>query len=69
MTSHWRILALAAFALLAPAAAFADPLKISDLVDELRRIQFKVAQGDKAAYPARAQSVEDDRRGDRDRNP
>jgi chemotaxis protein MotC len=52
MTSPWRILALAAFTLLAPAPAFADPPKISDLVDELRRIQFKVAQGDKAAYPA-----------------
>jgi chemotaxis protein MotC len=52
MTSPWRALALAAFAVLAPAAAFADPPKISDLVDELRRIQFRVAQGDKAAYPA-----------------
>ena len=52
MTSPWRILALAAFAALTPAAAFADPPKISDLVDELRRIQFRVAQGDKAAYPA-----------------
>ncbi len=52
MTFPWRILALAWFALLTPAAAFADPPKISDLVDELRRIQFRVAQGDKAAYPA-----------------
>jgi chemotaxis protein MotC len=52
MTSRWRILALAALALIAPAAAFADQTKISDLVDELRRIQFKVAHGDKAAYPA-----------------
>ena len=52
MTSPWRILALAAFAVLAPAAAFADTPRISDLVDELRRIQFRVAQGDKAAYPA-----------------
>jgi hypothetical protein len=52
MTSPWCILALAAFAALTPAAAFADPPKISDLVDELRRIQFRVAQGDKAAYPA-----------------
>ena len=52
MTSPWRMLALAAFAALTPAAAFADPPKISDLVDELRRIQFRVAQGDKAAYPA-----------------
>src|ERR1700691_5487920 len=52
MTSPGRALALAAFAVLAPAAAFADTPKISDLVDELRRIQFRVAQGDKAAYPA-----------------
>ena len=52
MTSAWRALALAALAVLAPAAAFADPPKISDLVDELRRIQSRVAQGDKAAYAA-----------------
>jgi len=52
MTCPWRMLALAAFAGLAPAAAFADTPRISDLVDELRAIQFKVAQGDKAAYPA-----------------
>jgi chemotaxis protein MotC len=52
MTCPWRMFALAAFAGLAPAAAFADTPKIADLVDELRAIQFKVAQGDKAAYPA-----------------
>jgi len=52
MNFPWRRLALAAFAVFAPAAAFADQPKISDLVDELRGIQFKVAQGDKAAYPA-----------------
>jgi chemotaxis protein MotC len=52
MTCPWRMLALAAFAGLASAAAFADTPRISDLVDELRAIQFKVAQGDKAAYPA-----------------
>src|SRR6202789_4622775 len=52
MTSPWRALALAAFALLTPAPALADIPKISDLVDELRRIQFRVAQGNKAAYPA-----------------
>jgi chemotaxis protein MotC len=52
MTCPWRMLALAAFAGLAPAAAVADTPRISDLVDELRAIQFKVAQGDKAAYPA-----------------
>jgi chemotaxis protein MotC len=52
MTCPWRMLALATFAGLAPATAFADTPRISDLVDELRAIQFKVAQGDKAAYPA-----------------
>ncbi len=52
MTCPWRMLALAAFAGLAPAAAFADTPRISDLVDELRAIQFKVAQGDKTAYSA-----------------
>jgi chemotaxis protein MotC len=48
----WPALALSAFAALAPAAAFADSAKVSDLVDELRRMQAKVAQGDKAAYAA-----------------
>jgi chemotaxis protein MotC len=52
MTFPWRILVLAAFGVLTPAAALADPPKVSDLVDELRQIQFRVAQGDKAAYPA-----------------
>jgi chemotaxis protein MotC len=45
-------LALAAFALLAPSGALADPAKLSDLVDDLQRIQLKVAEGDAAAYPA-----------------
>jgi chemotaxis protein MotC len=45
-------LALAAVALLGPSAAFADPAKVSDLVDDLQRIQLKVAEGDAAAYPA-----------------
>ncbi len=45
-------LALAAFAVLSPTVAIADSPKISDLVDELRQIQFKIAQGDKGAYPA-----------------
>ena len=43
-----------AFAVLTAAPAFADPPKISDLVDDLRRIQFRVAQGDKTAYLGRA---------------
>jgi chemotaxis protein MotC len=45
-------LALAAFAVLTPAVASADSPHVSDLVDELRGIQFRIAQGDKAAYPA-----------------
>jgi chemotaxis protein MotC len=46
------MLALTAFAALAPAVAFADSAKVSDLIDELQRMQAKVAQGDKAAYAA-----------------
>ena len=42
----------AAAGALAPGAAFADPPKIPDLVDELQRMQVKVSQGDKAAYAA-----------------
>jgi chemotaxis protein MotC len=45
-------LALAAFVVLTPAVASADSPHVSDLVDELRGIQFRIAQGDKAAYPA-----------------
>ena len=52
MSLPWPALALAAFAGLAPSAAFADSAKVSDLVDDLQRIQLKIAQGDKAAYPA-----------------
>ena len=50
MTRPGRALALAALALLAPSVTFADSAKVSDLVDELQRIQLRVAQGDKAAY-------------------
>ena len=52
MTFSWPALAFAAFAVLGPSVAFADPAKVSDLVDELQRIQLRIAQGDKAAYPA-----------------
>jgi chemotaxis protein MotC len=52
MTLARPVLALTAFAALAPAVAFADSAKISDLIDELQRMQVKVAQGDKAAYSA-----------------
>jgi chemotaxis protein MotC len=45
-------LAFAVFAILAPAATLTDSAKVSDLVDELQRIQLRIAQGDKAAYPA-----------------
>jgi chemotaxis protein MotC len=45
-------LALAAFAALRPAEASADSARVSDLVDELRGIQLRIAHGDKAAYPA-----------------
>jgi chemotaxis protein MotC len=48
----WPAFALSALAAFAPAAAFADSAKVSDLVDELRRMQAKVAEGDKAAYSA-----------------
>jgi chemotaxis protein MotC len=53
-----RLLALSALALLAPATVFAEPPsatappKISDLVDDLQRMQVKVSQGDKSAYAA-----------------
>ena len=52
MTLPWPALALATFAVLAPSTAFADSTKVSDLVDELQRIQVRIAEGDKAAYPA-----------------
>jgi chemotaxis protein MotC len=48
----WPAFVLSAFAAFAPGAAFADSANVSDLVDELRRMQAKVAQGDKAAYSA-----------------
>jgi chemotaxis protein MotC len=46
------MLALTAFAALGPAIAFADSAKVSDLIDDLQRMQVKVAHGDKAAYSA-----------------
>jgi chemotaxis protein MotC len=52
MTLSGLTLALAAFAMLTPAVAVADSAHVSDLIDELRQIQLKIAQGDKAAYPA-----------------
>ena len=52
MKLAWPAFALSAFATFAPAAAFADSAKVSDRVDELRRMQAKVAEGDKTAYSA-----------------
>ncbi len=52
MTRPWRRLAQAMLAVIAPSAAFANSATISDLVDDMQRIQVKIAQGDKAAYPA-----------------
>jgi chemotaxis protein MotC len=52
VTLPWPALALAALAVLAPTASRADSAKVSDLVDELQRIQVRIAEGDKAAYPA-----------------
>ena len=52
MTRPRLAFALAAFAVLTPVAAVADSAHVSDLVDELRGIQLRIAQGDKAAYPA-----------------
>ena len=62
-------LALAAFAALTPTAAFADPPKISDLVDELRAHPVQDRTRRQGGLPGSAHSVEDDRRGDRDREP
>jgi chemotaxis protein MotC len=45
-----RAWALAALALVVPAAAFADSANLADLVDKLRRIQLQIAQGDRGAY-------------------
>jgi chemotaxis protein MotC len=47
-----RALALAVLGLLSPAAAFADSANLVDLVNDLQRLQVKIAQGDKAAYTA-----------------
>jgi chemotaxis protein MotC len=47
-----QTLALAVFGLLSPAVAFADSANLTDLADDLQRLQVKIAQGDKAAYAA-----------------
>jgi chemotaxis protein MotC len=45
-------LALAVLAFLSPAAAFADPENLTELANDLQRLQVQIAQGDKAAYTA-----------------
>ena len=57
MTLRGFASALAAFAVLAHSAAFADSPKISDLVDDMQRIQVRIAQGDNAAYPAQLRQL------------
>jgi chemotaxis protein MotC len=52
MTVRWLRLTLAALAVLAPCMATAESAHVSDLIEELQRIQLKIAQGDKAAYRA-----------------
>jgi chemotaxis protein MotC len=47
-------LALAALALLAPAAAFAEPANLTELANDLQRLQLQIAQGDKTAYAAQS---------------
>ena len=42
--------AVATLVLASTADALADPLKLSDMVDDLQRIQVQIAQGDKTAY-------------------
>ncbi len=52
MSRARHALALAALALLSPAAAFADPANLTELANDLQRLQLQIAQGDKAAYAA-----------------
>ncbi len=52
MSRARHALALAALALLSPAAAFADPANLTELANDLQRLQLQIAQGDKAAYTA-----------------
>jgi chemotaxis protein MotC len=49
---HALALALAALALLTPAAALADPVNLTEMANDLQRLQFQIAQGDKTAYAA-----------------
>ena len=52
MSRARHALALAVLALLSPAAALAGPENLTDLANDLQRLQLQIAQGDKAAYTA-----------------
>ena len=52
MSRARHALALAVLALLSPAAAFAGPENLTELANDLQRLQLQIAQGDKAAYAA-----------------
>ena len=69
MTPAWRILAFAALAVLAPCPGVCRSAK--DLRSRRRAATDPVQgrSGRQSGLPGRAQSVEDDRRGDRDRKP
>ena len=54
--AHWA-LAFAAALSAAPAGAGAESAKISDMADELQRIQVRVARGDKFAYSAQLAQI------------
>ena len=50
-------LVFAALILAGRAGAQVEPVKISDMADDLQRIQFRMAQGDKSAYPAQLKQL------------
>ena len=50
-------LVFAALILAGRAGAQVEPVRISDMADDLQRIQFRMAQGDKSAYPAQLKQL------------
>ncbi len=50
-------LVMAALFLAGRAGAQVEPVKISDMADDLQRIQIRMAQGDKSAYPAQLKQL------------
>jgi hypothetical protein len=50
-------LVLTALFLAGRAGAQIEPVKISEMADDLQRIQIRMAQGDKSAYPAQLQRL------------